>query len=82
MAAHIFSTGRGVETARRAAGCGYRRALRVPRIGLRYLHLLGEGGQTRMLMNESLIDSEVADGFTLACQTLPESERVQIFFDG
>ncbi|SKT86354.1 ketosteroid-9-alpha-hydroxylase, reductase [Mycobacteroides abscessus subsp. abscessus] len=39
-------------------------------------------GQTRMLMNESLIDSEVADGFTLACQTLPESERVRIFFDG
>ncbi|SII91147.1 Possible hemoglobine-related protein HMP [Mycobacteroides abscessus subsp. bolletii] len=41
-----------------------------------------KAGQTRMLMNESLIDSEVADGFTLACQTLPESERVQIFFDG
>ncbi|MBA0044842.1 2Fe-2S iron-sulfur cluster binding domain-containing protein [Mycobacterium sp. NPDC050853] len=39
-------------------------------------------GQTRMLMNESLIDSEVAEGFTLACQTLPESDRVQIVFDG
>ncbi|WP_078326614.1 2Fe-2S iron-sulfur cluster-binding protein [Mycobacteroides salmoniphilum] len=40
-----------------------------------------QSGQTRMLMNESLIDSEVAEGFTLACQTLPESDRVQIFFD-
>ncbi|ALR12242.1 (2Fe-2S)-binding protein [Mycobacteroides saopaulense] len=39
-------------------------------------------GQTRMLMNESLIDSEIAEGFTLACQTLPESDRVEIFFDG
>lgn len=38
-------------------------------------------GKTRMLMNESLIDSEVAEGFTLACQTLPESDRVHIFFD-
>lgn len=38
-------------------------------------------GRTRMLMNESLIDDELAQGLTLACQTLPQSDRVHIAFD-
>ncbi|WP_069164617.1 ferredoxin--NADP reductase [Nocardia altamirensis] len=38
-------------------------------------------GRTRMLMNESLIDDELAAGLTLACQTLPESDDLHIAFD-
>ncbi|MGX1809514.1 2Fe-2S iron-sulfur cluster-binding protein [Nocardia sp. NPDC055321] len=38
-------------------------------------------GRTRMLLNESLIDEELAMGLTLACQTLPESDDVHIAFD-
>ncbi|WP_067828097.1 ferredoxin--NADP reductase [Nocardia inohanensis] len=38
-------------------------------------------GRTRMLLNEALIDEEIAMGLTLACQTLPESEDVHIVFD-
>ncbi|UGT41383.1 ferredoxin--NADP reductase [Nocardia yamanashiensis] len=38
-------------------------------------------GRTRMLMNEALIDEEIAMGLTLACQTLPESDDVRIVFD-
>ncbi|MFX0576390.1 2Fe-2S iron-sulfur cluster-binding protein [Nocardia nepalensis] len=38
-------------------------------------------GRTRMLQNEALIDDELAQGLTLACQTLPESPRVHIVFD-
>lgn len=38
-------------------------------------------GKTRMVMNESLIDEDLDMGLTLACQTLPESERVHIAFD-
>ncbi|MEV6774142.1 ferredoxin--NADP reductase [Nocardia sp. NPDC051030] len=40
-----------------------------------------ERGRTRMLMNESLIDEELAMGLTLACQTLPESDDLHIAFD-
>ncbi|MCV7228377.1 ferredoxin--NADP reductase [Mycolicibacterium komossense] len=38
-------------------------------------------GRTRMLLNESLLDEELEVGLTLACQTLPESDRVHIAFD-
>ncbi|WP_433564943.1 2Fe-2S iron-sulfur cluster-binding protein [Nocardia sp. CA-151230] len=38
-------------------------------------------GRTRMLMNESLIEDELARGLTLACQTLPESDDLHIAFD-
>lgn len=38
-------------------------------------------GRTRMLMNESLIEEELAQGLTLACQTLPESNELHIAFD-
>ncbi|WP_433733792.1 2Fe-2S iron-sulfur cluster-binding protein [Nocardia sp. CA-129566] len=38
-------------------------------------------GRTRMLQNEALIDDELAQGLTLACQTLPASPRVHIAFD-
>ncbi|MEU0538792.1 ferredoxin--NADP reductase [Nocardia sp. NPDC005978] len=38
-------------------------------------------GRTRMLVNESLIDEELAMGLTLACQTLPESDDLHIAFD-
>ncbi|MEU6583020.1 ferredoxin--NADP reductase [Nocardia sp. NPDC046763] len=38
-------------------------------------------GRTRMLMNESLIEAELAQGLTLACQTLPESDDLHIAFD-
>ncbi len=38
-------------------------------------------GKTRMVMNESLIDEDLDMGLTLACQTLPESERIHIAFD-
>ncbi|WP_067701637.1 ferredoxin--NADP reductase [Nocardia jejuensis] len=38
-------------------------------------------GRTRMLMNESLIEEELAAGLTLACQTLPESDDLDIAFD-
>ncbi|MEV0292231.1 ferredoxin--NADP reductase [Nocardia sp. NPDC050710] len=38
-------------------------------------------GRTRMVRNEALIDDELARGLTLACQTLPESARVDIAFD-
>ncbi|MET9487635.1 ferredoxin--NADP reductase [Nocardia sp. NPDC006630] len=38
-------------------------------------------GRTRMLMNEALIDEELAMGLTLACQTLPESDDLHITFD-
>lgn len=38
-------------------------------------------GQTRMRMNESLIDDELEMGLTLACQTLPESGQLHIAFD-
>ncbi|NNH72772.1 ferredoxin--NADP reductase [Nocardia uniformis] len=40
-----------------------------------------KSGRTRMLMNESLIDDELAAGLTLACQTLPESDQLHIAFD-
>ncbi|TDZ91475.1 ferredoxin--NADP reductase [Mycobacteroides salmoniphilum] len=40
-----------------------------------------KSGRTRMLLNESLIDDELDAGLTLACQTLPESDRVHITFD-
>ncbi|MCU1642704.1 MAG: ferredoxin--NADP reductase [Nocardia sp.] len=40
-----------------------------------------ERGRTRMLMNEALIDEELAMGLTLACQTLPESDDLHITFD-
>ncbi|WP_067574250.1 ferredoxin--NADP reductase [Nocardia acidivorans] len=40
-----------------------------------------ERGRTRMLMNEALIDEELARGLTLACQTLPESDDLHITFD-
>lgn len=40
-----------------------------------------EQGRTRMLMNEALIDEELAMGLTLACQTLPESDDLHISFD-
>ncbi|MFE2961338.1 2Fe-2S iron-sulfur cluster-binding protein [Nocardia tengchongensis] len=38
-------------------------------------------GRTRMLQNESLVEEELAQGLTLACQTLPESDDVHIAFD-
>lgn len=38
-------------------------------------------GRTRMIMNEALIDEEIAMGLTLACQTLPDSDDVRIVFD-
>ncbi|MFI9508493.1 2Fe-2S iron-sulfur cluster-binding protein [Nocardia sp. NPDC052566] len=38
-------------------------------------------GRTRMVHREALLDEEIADGLTLACQTLPESARVHIAFD-
>ncbi|WP_040813266.1 ferredoxin--NADP reductase [Nocardia concava] len=38
-------------------------------------------GRTRMLQNESLIEEELAQGLTLACQTLPESDDLHIAFD-
>ncbi|MFC9999066.1 2Fe-2S iron-sulfur cluster-binding protein [Nocardia sp. NPDC127526] len=38
-------------------------------------------GRTRMIMNEALIDEELARGYTLACQTLPESDDLHITFD-
>ncbi|MFI6865936.1 2Fe-2S iron-sulfur cluster-binding protein [Nocardia sp. NPDC050406] len=38
-------------------------------------------GRTRMIRNEALIDDELAQGLTLACQTLPESPDVHIVFD-
>ncbi|WP_067539756.1 ferredoxin--NADP reductase [Nocardia crassostreae] len=38
-------------------------------------------GRTRMLLNEALIDEELARGYTLACQTLPESDELHITFD-
>ncbi|OJF78715.1 ferredoxin--NADP reductase [Nocardia seriolae] len=38
-------------------------------------------GRTRMLMNESLIEEELAQNLTLACQTLPESDTLHIAFD-
>lgn len=34
-----------------------------------------------MLQNEALVDDELAQGLTLACQTLPASSRVHIAFD-
>ncbi|MFF0636076.1 2Fe-2S iron-sulfur cluster-binding protein [Nocardia sp. NPDC004151] len=40
-----------------------------------------EQGRTRMLRNESLIEEELAQGQTLACQTLPESDDLHISFD-
>lgn len=40
-----------------------------------------KSGRTRMLLNESLIDEELQMGLTLACQTVPESDRVHIAFD-
>ncbi|MRH90832.1 2Fe-2S iron-sulfur cluster binding domain-containing protein [Nocardia sp. SYP-A9097] len=40
-----------------------------------------ERGRTRMLVNEALIDEELALGLTLACQTLPESDDLHITFD-
>ncbi|MGW4242091.1 2Fe-2S iron-sulfur cluster-binding protein [Nocardia sp. NPDC004722] len=38
-------------------------------------------GRTRMLTNESLLEEELAQGLTLACQTLPESDSLHISFD-
>ncbi|WP_306364267.1 ferredoxin--NADP reductase [Nocardia sp. CC227C] len=38
-------------------------------------------GRTRMVHNEALIDEELARGWTLACQTLPESAEIHISFD-
>ncbi|RDI60607.1 ferredoxin--NADP reductase [Nocardia pseudobrasiliensis] len=38
-------------------------------------------GRTRMLVREALIDDELAQGLTLACQTLPESDELHIVFD-
>lgn len=38
-------------------------------------------GRTRMVRNEALIDEELAQGLTLACQTLPESADVHVSFD-
>ncbi|OBK85244.1 ferredoxin--NADP reductase [Mycolicibacter sinensis] len=40
-----------------------------------------KSGRTRMRQNESLIDEELERGLTLACQTLPESDRVHVAFD-
>ncbi|MGW4354591.1 2Fe-2S iron-sulfur cluster-binding protein [Nocardia sp. NPDC004582] len=40
-----------------------------------------EQGRTRMIQNESLIEEELAQGQTLACQTLPESDTLHISFD-
>jgi 3-ketosteroid 9alpha-monooxygenase subunit B len=40
-----------------------------------------KSGRTRMLQNESLIDEELEQGLTLACQTLPESDYVHVAFD-
>ncbi|MBL1078197.1 ferredoxin--NADP reductase [Nocardia sp. 2] len=40
-----------------------------------------KSGRTRMLMNEALIDEELSQGLTLACQTLPESDDVHVSFD-
>ncbi|MEC3956768.1 ferredoxin--NADP reductase [Nocardia sp. CDC153] len=38
-------------------------------------------GRTHMLHNESLIPEELAQGLTLACQTLPDSPTLHIAFD-
>ncbi|QIS12034.1 ferredoxin--NADP reductase [Nocardia arthritidis] len=38
-------------------------------------------GRTRMVQHEALLDTEIAAGLTLACQTLPETQRVHIAFD-
>ncbi|NNH68708.1 ferredoxin--NADP reductase [Nocardia uniformis] len=38
-------------------------------------------GRTRMVRNEALIDAELEQGLTLACQTLPESDDVRITFE-
>lgn len=40
-----------------------------------------KSGRTRMVRNEALIDDELAQGLTLACQTLPESADVHVTFD-
>ncbi|MVU75723.1 2Fe-2S iron-sulfur cluster binding domain-containing protein [Nocardia sp. ET3-3] len=38
-------------------------------------------GRTHMLHNEALIDDELSQGYTLACQTLPDSDTVDITFE-
>lgn len=38
-------------------------------------------GRTRMLLNEALIEDEIQQGLTLACQTLPESDDLYVAFD-
>ncbi|AHH19949.1 3-ketosteroid-9-alpha-hydroxylase reductase subunit [Nocardia nova SH22a] len=38
-------------------------------------------GATEMVAREALLDEEVAAGFTLACQTVPLSDRVRVTFD-
>ncbi|WP_431957073.1 2Fe-2S iron-sulfur cluster-binding protein [Nocardia lijiangensis] len=38
-------------------------------------------GEVRMLRNETLVDADLALGLTLACQSVPVSDRVHIDFD-
>lgn len=38
-------------------------------------------GEVRMLKNDTLVDADLALGLTLACQTIPVSERIEIAFD-
>ncbi|MEV6389917.1 ferredoxin--NADP reductase [Nocardia xishanensis] len=38
-------------------------------------------GEVRMLRNETLVDADLALGLTLACQSIPVSDRVHIDFD-
>jgi 3-ketosteroid 9alpha-monooxygenase subunit B len=38
-------------------------------------------GSVRMLKNDTLVDADLALGLTLACQTVPTSEHVEIAFD-
>ena len=40
-----------------------------------------EEGEAKMVKNAILTDTEVSDGFILACQALPKSAQVVVNFD-